>query len=155
MFVFCLLQYDKFELSCLILLSIFCKLAFARFRSVCKLDSLALRLFFFDLSVLHTLFKLFWVFAVSLLKTSVILLLLILLATTIPLKFVAAWFVLLTTTESLLFKLPSLWRTAFKPSIAAWLSLISLLNQICTLMDLEYGEKSENHGKWEIHALGR
>ena len=25
----------------------------------------------------------------------------------------------------------------------------------CTLKDLEYGEKTENHGKWEIHTLER
>jgi hypothetical protein len=28
-------------------------------------------------------------------------------------------------------------------------------NEKCTLQDLEYGEKSENHGKWEIYTLGR
>ncbi len=28
-------------------------------------------------------------------------------------------------------------------------------NEKCTLKDLEYGEKTENHGKWEIHTLGR
>ena len=25
----------------------------------------------------------------------------------------------------------------------------------CPLKDLEYGEKTENHGKWEIQTLGR
>ena len=28
-------------------------------------------------------------------------------------------------------------------------------NEKCTLQDLEYGEKTENQGKWEIHNLGR
>ena len=28
-------------------------------------------------------------------------------------------------------------------------------NQKCTLQDLENGEKTENHGKREIHTLGR
>ena len=28
-------------------------------------------------------------------------------------------------------------------------------NEKCTLKDLEYGEKTENHGKLEIHTLGR
>ena len=28
-------------------------------------------------------------------------------------------------------------------------------NEKCTLKDLEYGEKTENHGKCEIHTLGR
>ncbi|SFW05208.1 Uncharacterised protein [Chlamydia abortus] len=27
-------------------------------------------------------------------------------------------------------------------------------NEKCTLKDLEYGEKTENHGKLEIHTLG-
>ena len=27
-------------------------------------------------------------------------------------------------------------------------------NEKCTLQDLEYGEKTENHGKSEIHTLG-
>ena len=27
-------------------------------------------------------------------------------------------------------------------------------NEKCTLKDLEYGEKTENHGKREIHHLG-
>ena len=27
-------------------------------------------------------------------------------------------------------------------------------NEKCTLQDLEYGEKNENHGKSEIHTLG-
>jgi hypothetical protein len=30
-----------------------------------------------------------------------------------------------------------------------------LKNEKCTLQDLEYGEKTENHGKREIHSLGR
>ena len=34
-------------------------------------------------------------------------------------------------------------------------SLKNLKNEKCTLKDLEYGEKTENHGKWEIHTLGR
>ena len=28
-------------------------------------------------------------------------------------------------------------------------------NEKCTLKDLEYGEKTDNHRKWEIHTLGR
>ena len=28
-------------------------------------------------------------------------------------------------------------------------------NEKCTLKDLEYGEKTENHGKLEIHTSGR
>ena len=28
-------------------------------------------------------------------------------------------------------------------------------NEKCTLEDQEYGEKTENHGKLEIHTLGR
>ena len=28
-------------------------------------------------------------------------------------------------------------------------------NKKCTLQDLEYGEKSENHGKCETHTVGR
>ena len=28
-------------------------------------------------------------------------------------------------------------------------------NEKCTLQDLGYGEKTENHGKLEIHTLGR
>ena len=28
-------------------------------------------------------------------------------------------------------------------------------NVKCTQRALEYGEKTENHGKWEIHTLGR
>ena len=27
--------------------------------------------------------------------------------------------------------------------------------QKCPLQDVEYGKKTENHGKWEIHTLGR
>jgi hypothetical protein len=27
-------------------------------------------------------------------------------------------------------------------------------NENCTLTDLDYGEKTDNHGKWEIHTLG-
>ena len=34
-------------------------------------------------------------------------------------------------------------------------SLKNVKNEKCTLKDLEYGEKTENHGKWEIHTLGR
>jgi hypothetical protein len=34
-------------------------------------------------------------------------------------------------------------------------SLKYVKNEKCTLKDLEYGEKTENHGKWEIHTLGR
>ena len=33
-------------------------------------------------------------------------------------------------------------------------SLKNVKNEKCTLKDLEYGEKTENHGKWEIHTLG-
>ena len=28
-------------------------------------------------------------------------------------------------------------------------------NEKCTLQELEYGEKTKNHGKREIHTLGR
>ncbi|KRZ46565.1 hypothetical protein T02_3359 [Trichinella nativa] len=34
-------------------------------------------------------------------------------------------------------------------------SLKNVKNEKCTLKDLEYGEKTENHGKLEIHTLGR
>ena len=34
-------------------------------------------------------------------------------------------------------------------------SLKNVKNEKCTLSDLEYGEKTENHGKLEIHTLGR
>ena len=34
-------------------------------------------------------------------------------------------------------------------------SLKNLKNEKCTLKDLEYGEKTENHGQLEIHTLGR
>ena len=34
-------------------------------------------------------------------------------------------------------------------------SLKHVKNEKCTLKDLEYVEKTENHGKWEIHNLGR
>ena len=34
-------------------------------------------------------------------------------------------------------------------------SLKNVKNEKCTLKDLEYGENTENHGKWEIHTLGR
>ena len=34
-------------------------------------------------------------------------------------------------------------------------SLKNVKNEKCTLKDLECGEKTENHGKWEIHTLGR
>ena len=34
-------------------------------------------------------------------------------------------------------------------------SLKNVKNQKCTLQGLEYGEKTENHGKGEIHTLGR
>ena len=34
-------------------------------------------------------------------------------------------------------------------------SLKNLKNEKCTLQDLEYGEKTENHGKREKHTLGR
>ena len=34
-------------------------------------------------------------------------------------------------------------------------SLKNLKNGKCTLKDLEYGEKTENHRKWEIHNFGR
>ena len=33
--------------------------------------------------------------------------------------------------------------------------LKNVKNEKCTLQDLEYGEKTENHGKREIHTLGR
>ena len=32
--------------------------------------------------------------------------------------------------------------------------LKNLKNEKCTIQDLEYGEKTENHGKLEIHTLG-
>ena len=31
-------------------------------------------------------------------------------------------------------------------------SLKNVKNEKCTLKELEYGEKTENHGKWEIHT---
>ena len=34
-------------------------------------------------------------------------------------------------------------------------SLKKVKNEKCTLKDLEYGEKTENHGKREIHTVGR
>ena len=34
-------------------------------------------------------------------------------------------------------------------------SLKNVKNEKCPLKDLEYGENTENHGKWEIHTLGR
>ena len=34
-------------------------------------------------------------------------------------------------------------------------SLKKAKNEKCTLKDLEYGEITENHGKWEIYTLGR
>ena len=34
-------------------------------------------------------------------------------------------------------------------------SLKNVKNEKCTLKVLECGEKPENHGKWEIHTLGR
>ena len=34
-------------------------------------------------------------------------------------------------------------------------SLKTVKNEKCTLQGLEYGEKTENHGKGEIHTLGR
>ena len=34
-------------------------------------------------------------------------------------------------------------------------SLKNVKNEKCTLKDLEYGEKTENHGKGEIHTYGR
>ena len=34
-------------------------------------------------------------------------------------------------------------------------SLKNVKSGKCTLKDLEYGEKTENHGKREIHTLGR
>ena len=34
-------------------------------------------------------------------------------------------------------------------------SLHNVKNEKCTQQELEYGEKSENHGKGEIHTLGR
>jgi hypothetical protein len=33
-------------------------------------------------------------------------------------------------------------------------SLKKRKNEKCTLQDLEYGEKTENHGKREMHTLG-
>ena len=33
-------------------------------------------------------------------------------------------------------------------------SLKNVKNEKCPLKDLEYGEKTENHGKLEIHTLG-
>jgi hypothetical protein len=33
--------------------------------------------------------------------------------------------------------------------------LQNVKNEKCTLYVLEYREKTENHGKWEIHTLGR
>ena len=34
-------------------------------------------------------------------------------------------------------------------------SLQKVKNEKCTLSNLEYVEKTENHGKFEIHTLGR
>ena len=34
-------------------------------------------------------------------------------------------------------------------------SLTNVKNEKCTLKDLEYGEKTEHHGKLEIQTLGR
>ena len=34
-------------------------------------------------------------------------------------------------------------------------SLINVKNEKCKMQDLEYGKKIENHGKREIHTLGR
>ena len=34
-------------------------------------------------------------------------------------------------------------------------SLKYVKNEKCTLKDLEYGKKTENHGKWEMHTFGR
>ena len=34
-------------------------------------------------------------------------------------------------------------------------SLKNVKNEKCTLNDLVYGKKTENHGKWEMHTLGR
>ena len=34
-------------------------------------------------------------------------------------------------------------------------SLKNVKNEKCTLKVLEYGEKTENHGKLEIHTVGR
>ena len=34
-------------------------------------------------------------------------------------------------------------------------SLKNVKNEKCTLKDLEYGEKTENHGNGEIQPLGR
>ena len=34
-------------------------------------------------------------------------------------------------------------------------SLKYVKNEKCTLKDLDNGEKTENHGKYEIHTLGR
>ena len=34
-------------------------------------------------------------------------------------------------------------------------SLTNVKNEKCTLKVLEYGEKTENHGKLEIHTVGR
>jgi hypothetical protein len=42
--------------------------------------------------------------------------------------------------------------------LTTWKITKSLKNgkiEKCTLKDLEYGEKTKNHGKWEIHTLGR
>ena len=33
-------------------------------------------------------------------------------------------------------------------------SLKNVINEKCTLQDLEYSEKTENYGKSEIHTLG-
>ena len=59
---------------------------------------------------------------------------------------------------------PGIWRENWKSwkmrniHLTTWKmtkSLKNVKNEKCTLKDLEYGEKTENHGKWEIHTLGR
>jgi len=34
-------------------------------------------------------------------------------------------------------------------------TLKNVESEKCTRQDLEYGEKTENHGKWETHTVGR
>jgi hypothetical protein len=58
---------------------------------------------------------------------------------------------------------PGIWRDNWKSwkvrniLLTTWKmmkSLKNLQNGTCTLQELEYGEKTENHGKWQIHTLG-
>ena len=45
-------------------------------------------------------------------------------------------------------------RNAYRRTWNMARKLKNLKNENCTLQDLEYGEKTENHGKGETHTLG-